>query len=346
MRDVGYAFISAYLKCEEAKIITASHINSLSRASSVQDVLEIIRETDIGQYLEGVNVKTFSEFDEYLWRYLSECLHQLEWFKNVPDDVRKILQAYIVKYDILNIKSALQSIFTNKKTQGIPIGIIYNNGLLRELLGAENTDRIIKLLNTCKMGNYSAILERYKENEEIKSIILIDAKLEGEYYRNLLVVTKCIKDGVTLSRVFNNIVDLINLQIILRSVIGKFSSEATEYILSSGYVISESAAKTLLTLKLQDIPSRMENSEYSKIVEEVINSYDRSKSVTAVDEIIDKHKLRLIKELLSPRVLSPLVIIWYLVLKEIEIRNVRMVLKAVFDRILPDEIKDYLALSS
>jgi vacuolar-type H+-ATPase subunit C/Vma6 len=68
--------------------------------------------------------------------------------------------------------------------------------------------------------------------------------------------------------------------------------------------------------------------------------------VTVIEEIIDKHKFRLIKEILSPRVLSPLVIIWYLILKEIEIRNLRLILKAAFDNISLDEIKDYLVLSS
>jgi vacuolar-type H+-ATPase subunit C/Vma6 len=44
--------------------------------------------------------------------------------------------------------------------------------------------------------------------------------------------------------------------------------------------------------------------------------------------------------------MSPLVAIWYLVLKEIEVRNLRLSLKAVFDGISPEEIKEYLVFSS
>jgi V/A-type H+-transporting ATPase subunit C len=97
---------------------------------------------------------------------------------------------------------------------------------------------------------------------------------------------------------------------------------------------------------LAEIPGRLENAEYRNVVEEVISNYDRTKSVTVVEEIVDKHKFRLLKEILSPRVLSPLVVLWYLILKEIEIRNLRLILKAVFDSLSPGEIKDYLVLSS
>jgi vacuolar-type H+-ATPase subunit C/Vma6 len=54
----------------------------------------------------------------------------------------------------------------------------------------------------------------------------------------------------------------------------------------------------------------------------------------------------LLKEMLSPRVLTPLVIAWYLIVKEIEIRNLRLVLKATFDTIPVEEIKEYLVFSS
>jgi vacuolar-type H+-ATPase subunit C/Vma6 len=43
-------------------------------------------------------------------------------------------------------------------------------------------------------------------------------------------------------------------------------------------------------------------------------------------------------------VLSPLVIAWYLVLKETEVRNLRLVLKAIYDGVAVEEVKRYLLL--
>ncbi len=85
---------------------------------------------------------------------------------------------------------------------------------------------------------------------------------------------------------------------------------------------------------------------YQNMAEEVVSSYDRTKSIAIVEEINEKHKFKLSKEILSPRVLSPLMIAWYLILKEIEIRNLRLTLKAMFENIPVEEIRNCLVLPS
>jgi len=344
--DTRYPFLSAYLKGEEAKIITSSHVSSMSKASSLQDILEIIRETDIGSYLEGVLAETFDDLDEHLWMYLGGCLERLEWFKPVPADILKVLKAYTVKYDVLNIKAALQGIPTGKQARRIPIGVIHNHGLLDELSGAESADGIIELLTKCKLGDYASVLEEGKMDEGVESRLLAEARLDGEYYKNLLDMTKGITDGGILAKVFGTIIDMTNLQIILRAIIAGIGAEAAEYTISGGYMISDAVVKDLISLKLTDIPGRLEDTQYSKVAAEVVDSYDRTKNIAVVDEIIEKHKLRLSQEILSPRVLSPLMIAWYLILKEVEIRNLRLILKAMFDNTPVEEIRNCLVLPS
>ena len=345
MLDTRYPFLSAYLKGEEARLVTSDHIDRMSKVSDIRDILEIIKDTDIGGYLEGVLVETFDDMDEHLWIYLGECLQRVEWFKPVPADILKILKTYTVKYDILNIKAAVQGISSGKQARRIPIGVIQDYGLLDELYSTENVDDIIELLTKCKLGNYASILEEYKIDGEVKPSLLDEARLDGEYYKNLLNMTKDIIDGTLLSQAFGILIDLKNLQVMLRAIIAGTGPEAAKYIINGGYLLSSEAIKELLPLNLSDIPSRVEYL-YQDMAEEVISSYDRTKSIAVVEEIIEKHKFRLIKELLSPRVLSPLMIAWYLILKEIEIRNLRLTLKAMFDNIPVEEIRNYLVLPS
>lgn len=346
MLDTRYPFLSAYLKGEEARLVTSNHINRMSKVSSLQDILEIVKETDIGSYLEGVLVETFDDLDEHLWMYFGECLERLEWFKPVPADILKILRAYTAKYDVLNIKATLQGVSTGKQIRKIPIGAIHNYGLLDELSGAESADGIIELLTKCKLGDYASVLEEGKMDEGIESRLLAEARLDGEYYKNLLDMTKGITDGAILSKVFSTIIDMTNLQIILRAIISGIGPEAAEYTISGGYMISDAVVKDLISLKLTDIPGRLENTQYRKVAEEVVDSYDRTKNIAVVDEIIEKHKFRLSQEILSPRVLSPLMIAWYLILKEVEIRNLRLILKAMFDNTPVEEIRNCLVLPS
>jgi len=343
--DTRYPFLSAYLKGEEARLVTSDHIDRMSKVSSIQDILDIIKETDIGSYLNGVLIETFDDLDEHLWMYFGECLERVEWFKPVPADILKILKTYIVKYDVLNIKAALQSISTGEQTRRIPIGVIHNYGLLDELSSAESVDGIIELLTKCELGNYASALEECKIDGEVKSRLLVEARLDGEYYKNLLNMTKDIIDGAILSKALGIIIDMKNLQVMLRAIIGGIGPEAAEYIINGGYTLSSEAIKELLPLKLSDMPGRVEYL-YQNMAEEVVSSYDRTKSIAVVEEIIEKHKFKLIKEILSPRVLSPLMIAWYLILKEVEIRNLRLILKAMFDNIPVEETRSCLVLPS
>jgi len=121
-------------------------------------------------------------------------------------------------------------------------------------------------------------------------------------------------------------------------------TDAAECTIAGGYLITEGIIRDLLSFKLSDMPQRLENAQYRDIASEVSSSYDKTKSITAIEEVIDKHKFRLLREILSPRILSPLVMAWHLILKEVEIRNLRLVLKMIFDGIALEEIKEYLVV--
>ena len=348
MPNAKYAFVSAYLKGAEAKIVTPEHINRISKISNIEDVmsnirdvLEVIKDTDIGRYLEEALIKTFDDSDRYLWRYLGECLERLKWLKLVPADIRRILKAYMVKYDVLNIKAALQGMVAGKKADMIPVGVIHSQGLLDELTDTESVDDVIKVLTDGKLGAYASILREYRE-EEARSKFLTEAKLDGEYYQDLLNMPKSMPDGSLLTKTFSIIIDMANLQLICRAIIEGIGSEAGEFVISGGYMISGKAARDLISHKLADIPGALGGTQYREIAEAIVDSYNRTRSITAVEEVIDRHRFRLLREMLSPRILTPLVIAWYLIVKEVEIRNLRLILKATFDNIPMAEIKEYL----
>ncbi|MFH1775442.1 MAG: V-type ATPase subunit [Chloroflexota bacterium] len=345
MVDPKYAFISAYLKGEEARIITTEHVGRILKAASLQDVLAVIADTDIGDYFEGTLVKNFDELDEYLWRYLGRCTGQIQSFKFVPSAVLEILKAYLAKYDVLNIKATWQRISGGRKANLIPVGTIHDNGLLAELAGAEDLTAVIGLLNKAKLLGYAAIVGQYSTDEGAKAR-LAEARLDEEYYTELSRVVKGVKGGPALARALAVVIDLLNLQIVLRAVARGMVAEVAEYTVSGGYIITGELIKELLALKLGDIPARLADTPYHDVAEEVVSGYSRTKSLASIDEAIGSYRFVMLKETLSTRMMSPLLIAWYLTLKEAEIRNLRLILKATLDRVPLDGVRNYLVLGS
>jgi len=96
------AFSSAYLKGEEAGVISAGHVDEMLKKSTTQDILEAIGDTDIGGYLREQTINTFNDADQYLWRYLGKWLC-MDVLKKIPHrhfvfSLPKILRRYFL-YD-------------------------------------------------------------------------------------------------------------------------------------------------------------------------------------------------------------------------------------------------------
>lgn len=342
MAGIGYAFISAYLKGEEARMVTSDHLSAVMKAGNYQEAVDAIHDTDIGNFLEGLDIQTFDELDEKLWTYFSSCISRIGWFTSVPKSAKKLASVYTTRYDIQNIKTALQNIITGIKTRGIPAGKIHDAGLLTELMDAVSLDEVKSLLHSCNLAEYSNILETYRNEDGIRKEVLTDTGLESLYFSNMLVAVKKSKDSSALTKVFNTMIDLTNLQIILRAVMSDSVSEASGRTVSGGYLLGDSAIRELLTLKYTDISSRIEHAELRPVVEEIVAAYEKDGNISTIDETIVKYKYQMVSDILSPRIMSPVVVVWYLFLKEIEVRNVRLVLKAALDNIPFEEIKNYL----
>ena len=348
MISTGYAFTSAYLKGEEARLIAPEHVDQMSNAPTIQGVLEIIKDTDVGSYLSDFALISFGDIDQYLWDYFRYCLERLEWFKMVPNDLLKLLRAYTAKYDVLNIKAALWRVTSSRKARMIPVGTLHSCGLLDRLANAENLDDIIESLIRCKLRNYADILreEEQRLHRGARSSLLVDARLDNEYYRNMLNIAGASTESPMFSKSLGIIIDLTNLQIILRAIIEDLGPEVAEYTIDGGHMLTSEIFGELLSVKLSDMLQKLDDVQYRDVAQEILAGYDGTKSIAAVVETVEAHKFRLLKEILAPKVLSPLMMVYYLVLKEAEIRNMRLILKAMLDGIPLVETRKYLVLAS
>lgn len=337
-----YAFTSAYLKGEESRCVSADHVDWMMQKSTMQDVLEVIENTDIGDYLRGQPIKTFDEADECLWKYLGECLKRLERFKP-PSEIVHLANAYIKKYDILNIKIAVRTVLMEKSAPMALLGVIYNQGYLEKLSSIKSVDEIAEIIVMCNLGDYASLIKDIKEKDVISEA---EIRLDRMYYEGLLSALRRIDDGHLVTKAVGIIIDLENLQIVFRSVLGEKESMVTEFVLEGGYVLSANAVREFLSLKMSEITGRLEHTEYYQLAQEISKGFEKNGNITIINKLIDKLKFQLLKDLLSPRVLSSSNMLWYLILKEWEIRNVRLILKTLEDGIPPSEIKDYLVTAS
>lgn len=346
--NTRYAFTSAYLKGEEARSISAEHIDGMfQRSMSLQDILDSIRETDIGAYLleftSGGGTKTFDGMDEFLWEYFRGCLERLKRFE-IPRDMVRMLDSYIKKYDIANIKTSLRKVLADKTAEMSPLGTLYSEEYLEALSNAKSIEEISEVLESCKLDDYSAIIKDIRE-KEARSTFEGEFRLESLYYTTLRSSLKDMSDGGVLAKSLGIMIDLANLQVVFRSALGKGNPGMGDFILDGGHMLSANTIKELLSLTMAEIIGRLEATEYHQMARDISRGYEKEQTIAVVDKIMENYRFRLLRDLLSPRALSPCNLFWYLIIKESEIRNVRIILKSLEDGIQLSDVRDYLVIA-
>lgn len=339
----GYAFTSAYLKGKESRSIAAHHLDGMLQKTALQDALEVIRDTELGDHVIMKAPKTFKEVDCCLWRSLGDYVERLRLLLP-PSDILVLIDQYMRKFDVLNIKIALRSVLMEKRASMAPLGLLDRSGSLEELSKAKNVDEVAQVLVKCDLGEYAFRLKSVQEKNE-RSRVQGEADLDRLYYQSLIRAMKAMDEGRSLTRALGVMIDFGNLQAIFCSAIEEREFLA-EGVIEGGYGFSVEAVKELRSRSLSEIVNHLEHTEYGVCAQEIYKHCEMGEVITVVDRIIEKHKFRMLKELLSTRILSNTDIVWHLVLKEMEIRNVRLVLKAVTDNIPAPEIQEYLVIGS
>jgi len=340
----NYPFMTAYLKGEEAKLVSPEHIERLLRAKDVPEAVEILKDTDIGNYLDSVLLTSFDEADKALWFYLDDCSRQIAWFHQMPKAMQKLTDAYMIKYDVLNIKAALEAVSSGKKVGFIPLGTIYRLGWLGDLGNVQDVAAIKNILVKCGLDNYAGIVGGYQVDGGAKERLGVESVLDRQYYAGLFKVARKVSDRTELLRAFGTLMDIRNLKILMRGVARGRAEDAAYASVGGGYAISPEKTQELAAIRLEEFPARVPY-EYQKLTQEMVASYGKNKNITAIGEIADRYEFGVLHDILSLKLMSPVMIVWYLILKETEVRNLRLVIRALFDNVPLEEIKGYLVMT-
>jgi vacuolar-type H+-ATPase subunit C/Vma6 len=343
-----YAFTSAYLKGEEARGMMSGHIEAVvQRGRAFQDVVDIIKETDLGEYLieyAPSGWTTFEEMDRFLGSYLDNCLDRLRRFK-LPGDMVAMMDAYTPKFDILNMKIALRGVLMDESSYPLmPVGELAKQDYLEAMTNAATAEELSDFLVKINMGDYAVIVNGVKE-KDYRSTVEAEFNLDHLYVRTMRDTLTHMSDGNILTKAWGIMIDLANLDTVFRSVLGT-KGLSGEMIFDGGHMLTGDVVRELYSLKIGEIAARLEHTEYETIAQDIAKTYEKEGNVTAVDRVMEKHKTRLLGDLLSPRALSPCNLLWYLEVKELEIRNARLIFKALMDGVPLSEIRDYLVTAS
>jgi vacuolar-type H+-ATPase subunit C/Vma6 len=109
-----------------------------------------------------------------------------------------------------------------------------------------------------------------------------------------------------------------------------------------GFSISREVTRELAGMKVAELSARLANTPHGAAATEIAAEWTRGGSAAVVEDVLSRHRFVLLRDALAMRLLSPVLVAWYLTLKETEARTVRLLLKAKFDELPEERVRESL----
>ncbi len=340
--DARTAFLLAFLKSREAGLVTRGHADRLASARENNDLLKVLRDTEIGVALAGASDRGAHDRDRLLWSHLADTVEGLLARPFFPSDAAIFGRAYLLKYDVANLKTAISALALDDKPVFRPIGILHSRDLLGPLAACESVQDVSEILGRAGLESFRSAIAGLKPSAGPQAPFAAEASLDSEYYRLLTDASRRLSEGDITAMACGLMIDLANLALVFRALIIGMGAAVSGRLISGGYLLGPQTLHDCLSQPLQDVPRRMEHAAYREIAAEIVDAWKESEAISTPDAIIEKHRLAALRGILSPRLAPGPAMAWFLIVKEIEIRNVRLLLQAVDDGIAFEDIRPLL----
>lgn len=248
-------------------------------------------------------------------------------------EVEMLIREYLRRYDIYNLKTILRGKFTNTADEKIkklfvPAGDLDINAL-EMLLKKEGCKEIIISSKVVKMNK--EIIESINEYEKTKSLSMVENAIDRSYYNTLIELShKMPKQGKYIREFIKTEIDNMNITILFRLI---RENTPKKYIVDKIVFGSEKIKREKL-LKLAESKNHNELYEglvgtgYDIVLENCMDDVNNKNELSSIEIALEKHWLKQAYLMLHQHPLSIGPILGYMVGKDIEIRNLRMLVRA------------------
>lgn len=247
-----------------------------------------------------------------------------------PEELQLVIDEYIKRNDIQDIKTILRGKFSGVEQEEIISSLTGSGTLELDYLNKLVEMEIPDILNNLKIIKFKNLEKAYKDFQDLKSLSPIENTLDKYYYSGLLDFTyKLPVQGKAFRNFLRKEIEVINLVNLVRLKREKIDkNDIAKYLIFSGEPIKNLKLKKLLEIDdVIEIMKRLEKEEYGEQIKECIEDFEKNNSLIKFENTLYKYLLKKSTSMMHINPLSIDVILSYMFAKEIETRNLRLLLR-------------------
>ncbi len=324
MEGRDYIYASSRIRVFEKKLLKREQLQRLVQAGDEKNFLHLLQETDYGSYIQ--NVKRPEDFHKAMD---SSWLYNLKEVLEMARD-KEVVEVLAARYVYHNLK-----VLVKEEILGEDL-----SALLLELPAMDVDSIRNRLSREDKKEVPEAIYRALEDYEDKKDAQRIDLILDRAYYEEMLAKVEKLEDSFLTSFVVRSI-DYSNAKALLRLKAQGLDYEALEDIYIPGGRIERESFNRLY----KEEPGQVLESLGKEISDSTLKRaravYEATGSLSAVEKLMEDALMDFTRD--NRRVTyGPEVLFGFLLAKEREIMNLRMVYTSIIAGIAPEKIEERL----
>ncbi len=279
-------------------------------------------------------------------------LAQVEFLKKVlasdPQSVRPFLEAVLLKYDAMQIKRALRGkkngiSHEELRKKLIPVKEV-NQEIIDNILEANSVEEVIGAVKPTKFGDTLIKTQGEYKNDIVALDLSLDQLYSKEMHLSITRVDTPVRE--TITAYVGRLADITNIKHIIRSKEQGLDVATTErFLMEGGRNLAPWKLKQMIETKsISDLVTELEDTPYLEIMREAIQEYNTTKSIYSLELAFDRLLLKTVSGISSSALIAAGPTIKFIVAKEFEIRNLKAVLRGLYEGFPPEKIMSLLIM--
>ncbi len=330
INEGDYSYASARIRAKEPKLLGISHFDRMLEASSAEEAYKVLTEAEYG--IGGASMTGIFAFEELLSEEMKKCYMLLT--EITPH--AEIIKAFQRRHDYFNIKVLLKSEFSG----GVIPHILMDTGTI-------GIDMITRMIRERDYSEFTplmteAVSEVYDVFSRTQDPQAIDLILDRAASRQQVMDLNAI-DSQYIRDIAEIVTDISNIKMFIRTrLLNKAWDFISKLLSGEGAIRQETFIKNC-DKSIDSFIDEIQHGKYSKAVSKGWELYKSKKSLSGLEKLLDDYLMEYVQSAKMVTMgVEPLIA--YLFAKEVEIRNVRIIMTGKINRLPVDLIRERLRL--
>ncbi|RZN67983.1 MAG: hypothetical protein EF807_06690 [Candidatus Methanolliviera hydrocarbonicum] len=336
---VPYVYPNARIRAKEAKLIKSDTFEEMISVASLSEVISMLENTDHLKFAQSISIDKAEDVETPVDKYMADLYWEIASI--VPKKDLPLMKTLMAMWDARNLKLIVRNVHLFEtgrggKTDEDIIKLMVRSPMeksIKNLVDARTMDEMATGLEGSAF-DLSAYIPHYRQTGSLSI-------LENALYRVVyeVMLKELPPNEPEVKRYFSTMVGVQNLKTLLRAKRDGMSYRQIEPFLIKNAGLAEGIAKSFDELGITDMINGLEGTVFYKPLTEVLPEYDKEKSLSAFENVLDGLIARTGMDISTSHPFGMGPIIGFLSVKDMEAKNLKRIMTAKYLNLPADEIK-------